>query len=218
MKKLIILAIAAVVVLLLIVLGPDLLDLYRLQRFVDTSSAAAQADGGTWPRLTDVCTGCHGDKGSAQAQGYPSLAAQPVPYLVAQLHNFASGQRANPNMGPLAMTMSEAEITQLAGYFSKQPAQDNRSFVPDAPLRQKGQGLVAAGTCTACHGEHLTGHDQFPRLAGQSYDYLVRQFEAFAAGTRSEPSGTMKRISDAASPDDRKAIASYLASLAPDKK
>lgn len=214
MKKFILFTLAAIVVLL-VVLGPDLLNLYRLQRFVDTSSAAAQADGGPWPSPTDVCTGCHGAQGSTQSQGYPSLAAQPAPYLAAQLRNFAYGQRANPNMGPLSMTLSEAEIKSLSEHFSREPAAENNSFQPDPALREKGRQLVAAGGCAGCHGEHLMGHDQFPRLAGQAHDYLLAQFDEFAADKRSEPSGTMKRIALAASPQDREALASYLASLPP---
>jgi cytochrome c553 len=59
------------------------------------------------------------------------------------------------------------------------------------------------------------GHDQFPRLAGQGYDYLMAQFRAFASDARTEPTGMMKSISTRTSPADLKAIANYLASLEP---
>lgn len=215
MKKRILLAIFAIVAVLLAVFGRDLVDLYRLQRYVATSAEAYQAAGGPWPHLTDVCIGCHGVNGNSLNQGYPSLAGQPASYVSAQLHNFASGQRVNPNMGPLAMTLSEAEIKLVSDHYARQKAEENHFFEPDVRLREKGERLVSEGHCVACHGEHLTGHDPFPRLAGQGYDYIVAQLDAFATGTRNESTGAMKSIATTLSPEDRKAVANYLASLSP---
>ena len=216
MKKLIVISVATVTAAVaLAFLGPDLLNLYRLDRFIDASAKAYEADGGPWPHVNDACFTCHGVKGNSLHQGYPSLAGQPAAYLEAQLHHFASGARHSPNMGPLSMTMDNTQIKDLSDYFSKAPAVANHYFKPDAQLRIKGQQLVVGGNCTACHGAQLMGHDQFPRLAGQGYDYILAQFDAFATGTRSEPTGVMKRIAEGASPEDRKAIATYLASLEP---
>jgi cytochrome c553 len=201
----------------MIFFGPDLLGLYQLQRFITASAQAYEADGGPWPHLSDTCMGCHGVKGNSLHQGYPSLAGQPAPYLETQLHNFASGARRNPNMGPLAMTMNDTQIHSLADYFSRVAPAANRYFTADPQLRAKGQQLVTANNCTACHGAHLMGHEQFPRLAGQGYDYLLAQFDGFASGTRSEPTGVMKSIATSFSAEDRKAIASYLANLEPKK-
>lgn len=219
MKKRIWLGIpGAIVAGLLAYFGADLVGLYRLDRYISASAAVYEANSGPWPHVSDVCIGCHGAKGNSLHQGYPSLAGQPAPYVAAQLHKFASGERPNPTMGPLAMTMSETEINHLADHFARQPAADNRYFAPDAALLAKGKDLVASGNCVACHGGKLMGHDQFPRLAGQGYDYLLAQFDAFADGARSDPTGMMQRIATAASAQDRKAMATYLASLAPQKK
>ncbi|NUO85020.1 MAG: c-type cytochrome [Cupriavidus sp.] len=218
MKKRILLGTAgAIVAGLLAWLGPDLLGLYRLDRYISASAAAYETNSGPWPHVTDACIACHGVRGNSMHQGYPSLASQPAPYVAAQLHKFASAERHNPTMGPLAMTMSETEINHLADHFARQPAVANRTFTPDAVLRERGRQLVASGNCIACHGGQLMGRDQFPRLAGQGYDYLLAQFDAFADGARSDPTGMMKRIAMAASAQDRKAMASYLASLAPQK-
>lgn len=218
MKKRILLGAAgAIIAGLLAWLGPDLLGLYRLDRYISASAAAYETNSGPWPHVTDACIGCHGVRGNSMHQGYPSLASQPAPYVAAQLQKFASGERHNPTMGPLAMTMSETEINHLADHFARQLAVANRTFTPDAVLRERGRQLVASGNCIACHGGQLMGRDQFPRLAGQGYDYLLAQFDAFADGTRGDPTGMMKRIAMAASAQDRKAMASYLASLAPQK-
>ncbi|MBP0620893.1 c-type cytochrome [Cupriavidus consociatus] len=214
MKKIVLISVAAITAALALVFyGPALIDLYRLDRFIDASAKAYQADGVPWPRVNDTCFACHGVKGNSLHQGYPSLAGQSAAYLETQLHNFASGARRSPNMGPLSMTMDDAQIKDLADYFSKQTVADNRYFKPDPQLRAKGDQLVAKGNCAACHGAQLMGHDQFPRLAGQGYDYILAQFDAFASGSRNDPTGMMKSIAEHTSLDDRKAIAHYLASL-----
>lgn len=218
MKKFLLLAVPTVVLLLLVVFGPSLFGIYRLQKYVSASAESYRADGGDWPHPTDVCIGCHGIKGNSLHQGYPSLAGQPAPYVAAQLHAFASGQRRNPTMDPLAMTMTEAQIKLLSDYYSRQSVDENRYFHADPQLRFKGEQLVKSGTCTACHGAHLLGQGQFPRLAGQGYGYLAEQLDAFATGARVESTGTMKRMAQALSQQDRKAVAAYLASLKPDTK
>jgi cytochrome c553 len=216
MKKWISGAVVVIVLVLLAVFGPELLDLYRLQRYIDTSAAAYEANGGPWPQLADACIGCHGTNGNSQHQGYPSLAGQPAAYIAAQLHNFASGQRSNPNMAPLARSLDDTEVKALADHFARQAASENKWFEADAALREKGRQLVTSRNCAACHGEQLMGRDQFPRLAGQGYDYMLAQFDAFASGRRVESTGMMKAVATAP-PEDLKAIATYLASLAPQR-
>lgn len=213
MKKIILLGIATAVALLLVFQGPALLDGYRLMRDLDRYTAAYEAEG-PWPHLTDFCRGCHESKGN---QNYPSLMAQPAPYLSAQLHKMASGERVSPNMGPLAMTLSEAEIAQVADYFSRQAPPENPWFLAEPALVEKGKKLVDAGGCAACHGEGLVGRDQIPRLAGQGYNYLVAQLNAFSSRTRPSPGNVMNQLASALSPDDRQAVAAFLATLKPEQ-
>ncbi|MCO8312929.1 c-type cytochrome [Pseudomonas mandelii] len=217
MKK-IMFGVIAVVAVLLAIFGRDLVDLYRLQNYITTSAEAYQTDRGNWPHLTDACTGCHGNKGNSLNSLYPSLAGQPAAYLSAQLRSFASGQRVASNMGPLAMTLSHDDIDLLANFYARQPTSADASFAPDEGLREKGKQLVQTRGCVACHGEQLMGHDAFPRLAAQGHDYLLTQLNAFANGERNDPSGAMKAIAAALSPDERKAIATYLAALTPQHK
>ena len=49
-------------------------------------------------------------------------------------------------------------------------------------------GKQKSATCAACHGPdgNSTAAD-FPRLAGQHYDYLVRSLNEYKAGTRKNP-------------------------------
>lgn len=218
MKKILLLGLPAVLAVLLIVYGPTLLDAYRLMAFIEQSTEADAANGGPWPQLSDTCAGCHGVNGDSRHQAYPGLAGQPAEYITAQLQRFANGQRANPNMRPLAMTLSEAEIAQLADYYARQPVSRNQWFEPEPALRDKGEQLVAAGGCAACHGEQYMGRERNPRLAAQGYNYLVAQLDAYANGSRTDPTGVMNSLLASTSPEDRRAMASYLASLKPENQ
>lgn len=203
----------AVLVVAAIAFGPTFLDLHRLQGFIAETTDAEVADAGPWPRATDACTLCHGVQGKSANQNYPSLAGQPAPYIVAQLEAYAGGTRHNPTMGPLAMNMTPAEIKSYADYYARQVPAENEYYKPDAGLAAKGEQLVKAGACASCHGEGLTGQDQFPRLAGQGFDYLVRQLDGFAEGRRIDPTGTMATVAGGMTAPDRKAVAAYLAAM-----
>lgn len=217
MKKALLIGLPAVIVLLLVFFGPELVDLYRLQAYLTESEELYQANKGAWPHPVDACEACHGRNGTSLHQGYPSLAGQPEAYLATQLRNFANGDRNNPNMGPLAMTMSEEEIQLYAEFFARQPAKENAYFEADAQGRERGKALAESGGCTGCHGERLMGQGPFPRLASQGYGYLLNQLDAFAEGERNDPTGMMNSLAAGWSPEDRKAIATYLASLPPEQ-
>lgn len=215
MKKKILIVIPSVIVLALVFFGPELVDLVRLQAYLTESQEAYQENKGEWPHLTDACESCHGRNGNSLHQGYPSLAGQPASYIAQELRKFASGDRQNPNMSPLAMTMSEEEIQLYAEFFSRQVAKENKFFVSDPQLQERGERLVATGGCASCHGDRLTGQGEFPLLAGQGYDYLTKQLDAFASGERKDSTGVMNIMARGLSTEDRKAIASYMAGLTP---
>ncbi|WP_054120573.1 cytochrome c [Novosphingobium sp. AAP93] len=187
----------------------------RLQTGQSTPPAGEQL---AWPSKVDSCAFCHGDKGQSVNPRYPNLAALPAAYIETQLRAFASGARRNPNMGPLAMQLGEPEIADLAAYYARQPARPNPYAPGPKAMLTQGRKLAQAGGCAACHGEAYTGMQAFPRLAGQGADYLARQLDAFAEGTRNEPSGMMKMVASARTPAERRAIAAYLASLDPARR
>jgi cytochrome c553 len=211
MKKRLSTAVAAALALAAFVLGPELVDLYRLERYIVASAQADEANGGTWPRVSDACVSCHGVNGNSLNENYPSLAGQPAGYLATQLRSFAGGERVHPIMNAMARALTEADITAVAGHFSRQNPAENRFVASAGPLGEKGQQLIAAGGCTACHGIGLLGQESFPRLAGQGYDYLLAQLGAFATGARRDPSGTMNQLASSWAPHDRQAIAAFLA-------
>ena len=65
-----------------------------------------------------TCAACHGANGISPNDMWPNLAGQKEGYLKAQLKAFRDGQRNNPMMAPMAAPLSDADIDDLAAYFS----------------------------------------------------------------------------------------------------
>jgi cytochrome c553 len=81
----------------------------------DLASAATRAEG---QRKSATCVACHGEKGVSVNPQWPNLAGQKKEYLAKQLHDFRSGNRVDPVMSPIAKTIKEADINELAAYYS----------------------------------------------------------------------------------------------------
>lgn len=64
------------------------------------------------------CAGCHGANGISNNPLWPNLAGQKAPYLVKQLKAFRDGARQDPMMSPMARPLSDADIENLAAYYS----------------------------------------------------------------------------------------------------
>ncbi|WGY71366.1 c-type cytochrome [Burkholderia cepacia] len=196
--------------------GPDLVDGMRYQKAMTAIGDADKANGGAWPQPQETCFFCHGVHGQAQNAWYPSLSGQPATYIAAQLRAFATDQRRNAYMGPLARELDDAKIDALATYFARQAPARNEAVAADAALDTRGRALVEARSCQACHGAALTGKDQAPRLAGQGQLYLEAQLAVFRSGERHDPTGAMNALAATLSVDDTRAVAHYLAGLSPD--
>jgi cytochrome c553 len=67
------------------------------------------------------CAACHGPSGISTAPDAPHLAGQPEDYLVAQLKAYRSGKRAHEAMTLVAKGLSDADIADLAAWFSSIP-------------------------------------------------------------------------------------------------
>lgn len=64
------------------------------------------------------CVACHGTRGVSENPMFPHLAGQNAPYLQIQLENFRDGTRYHPLMTPVAQSLTDQEIRELAEYFS----------------------------------------------------------------------------------------------------
>jgi len=65
-----------------------------------------------------LCAGCHGLAGISAVPTYPNLAGQKEMYLVKQLADFKSGKRNDPTMKGMVASLNEADIANLAAYYS----------------------------------------------------------------------------------------------------
>lgn len=192
--------------------GPELLGLLQLSKQIDKIASENTRLGGPWPRASEACVSCHGFNGNAQAQTYPRLAGQPEAYLKKQLQAFVSGERSDPTMTPMALSMSERELDGLAAHFSRMQPLPNAAFHADPAQVKRGEALAKANNCAACHGQQLEGKDAYPRLAGQGYDYLQTQLTRFKSGARRDASGAMPAVVAALSTQDIDDLAQFIAS------
>lgn len=78
----------------------------------------------------------------------------------------------------------------------------------------EGKGDVPA--CVTCHGEKGLGEDSMgtPRLAGQGFNFLVKQLADFAADKRTDTTmGVMNNNAKGLTPQEHQDIAAYLSGL-----
>jgi nitrite reductase (NO-forming)/hydroxylamine reductase len=78
--------------------------------------AAADIEAGK--QRATACFGCHGVEGISLNPKYPSLAGQSAEYLVKQLTAFRNGDRKDAIMSPMAGSMSDADVENVAGFFA----------------------------------------------------------------------------------------------------
>lgn len=184
--------------------------------FGSTPSARAQ-DGA---RLaSQLCAACHGVHGDSKSPMFPKLNGQTHDYLIAQLKGFGQHQRgesdARSYMWAIASQLDEPTIASLADYFSQQ-APTTGGSAGDAALVAQGQKIFEQGVpdkgvpaCASCHGAQGQGNGQFPRLAGQHADYLMRQIEVFQNGSRAN-APVMSAVAHTLGKDDAKAVTEFL--------
>ncbi|MCP4387104.1 MAG: c-type cytochrome, partial [Gammaproteobacteria bacterium] len=65
-----------------------------------------------------TCFACHGVDGVSQNPNYPSLAGQSAEYLAKQLNAFRNGNRNDPVMSPMAQSLNDADVDNVAAYFA----------------------------------------------------------------------------------------------------
>jgi cytochrome c553 len=172
-------------------------------------------------RTVQTCGTCHGTNGRSVSPTFPNLAAQTAPYIEAQLKAFKEQTRADPDaqayMWGMAAQLSDAQISELAGYFSKKPAPAaGKSGGPAAIARGKQvfeEGVPARQIppCASCHGAHGEGLATFLRLAGQHAPSLLKQILVIQNALRNAPvmHGVVKELTR----DQIEAVVVYLESI-----
>lgn len=173
---------------------------------------AAIAQDATMPPKAQICISCHGVGGNSTIATIPNLASQPKQFLVAALYVFREGDRKNAQMTPFAASLTNADMNELAAYFSAQKLDAPKTKLTAAQMAT-GVALTQQNNCVACHTATLGGQQQMPRLAGQQYAYIKTQLTSFHAGTRYDPDGAMSSAAQALSEQDIEALSVYAAGL-----
>ena len=180
------------------------------------------ADGAT---KSAVCSSCHGPNGNSSNPDWPRLAGQNAVYIAEQLRLFRSGARDNPVMKPLAATLQDQDIDDIAVYYE---AQTPTGLEADPSYWQAGQALYQHGdpahevpACIACHGPVGRGNlaAGYPALRAQHSAYVIKQLKDYASGARysganpeaaSRNGVMMFTIAKRLTPEQMRDVASYL--------
>ncbi|GGP23044.1 c-type cytochrome [Silvimonas iriomotensis] len=182
-------------------------------------AATTKADPAKGKEIVDkVCAACHGADGNSVIPANPSLAGQHPEYIYKQLTEFKSQKRKNPVMLGMAATLSDADMHNVAAYFSTQKAKEGGAS--DKVLIAAGEKIYRGGiaaknvpACMACHGPGGAGIPvQYPRVAGQHSAYVITELNLFRSGERNN-GPMMNDIAARLSDQDIKAVAEYIQSL-----
>jgi cytochrome c553 len=185
---------------------------------VEATSAGAQ----TAARQVAVstCANCHGRQGRSIAPKFPVLAGQHAPYVAAQLHAFKAQTRGDPDaigyMWGMSAPLDDEMINALAAYYAAQtpapgPHGDPAMIARGADIYAKGIASDGIPPCAGCHGANGAGTDQFPRLAGQHAQYLLKQLRSFQSNLRDV--AVMHGVAQGMAIGEMEAVATYLESL-----
>lgn len=82
------------------------------------SANAVAGDAAAGKAKAATCAACHGMDGVSKVPTYPNLKGQKEAYLVKQLKAFKDGTRKDPTMNAMAKPLSDADMANLAAYYS----------------------------------------------------------------------------------------------------
>lgn len=133
------------------------------------------------------CGACHGEDGNSLISTFPKLAQQHGSYLIQQLRAFKDGVRKNAVMSPLATSLSDEDMADIAEYYAaqkvsanaeptlppndddvkaedvkdpsaKKPATIETLLTQGGNLYRNGDIPRAVSACIACHGPYGEGN------------------------------------------------------------
>jgi cytochrome c553 len=155
------------------------------------------------------CAGCHGANGISVSPLWPNLAGQQRAYLVRALQSYRTGARKAAPMSMMAAGLNDAEIANLAAYFSHLAGQTSAQPQRNDPALVH---LVSARACATCHGRNgLSVNPTVPDLAGQKQAYLAGALDAYRSGSRQD--ALMSRVARGLTDDDVSQLSLYYSKL-----
>ena len=136
-----------------------------------------------------ACASCHGADGISPNDIWPNLARI--------LAAYKSGNQTDVMMSPIAKTLSDADVQDLAAYYASLSC---RTVPSTTRMGDAAAGKALAKNCASCHGATgIAANPAWPHLAGQRSGYLVNVLKAFRGGLRKDPTmaAAVRSLSDA---------------------
>jgi len=172
------------------------------------------------PAMIGVCAACHGVDGTGNGFAYvPIIAGTPATHLEEALFAYQDGARrcvGVPVMCDAIAQLNEAEIVELAAYYSKMPRASSKE---EFDQRLAGVGkLIHDEHCGLCHvlpdDENVADALGIP-LHGQRSAYLRLALGAYLTGDRETLVPIMADKLRQLDPDKIEALINYYASYNP---
>jgi cytochrome c553 len=103
-------------------------------------------------------------------------------------------------------------MLDIAAFFAAQKPTP-LAFKGDQARAARGMAKADETLCEMCHLGSFSGQNEIPRVAGQQYDYVVKQLKDFKTGKRTNDAGNMASVSKTLSDQDIEDLGHYLAGL-----
>jgi cytochrome c553 len=166
-----------------------------------------------------TCAVCHRPEGWGSIDGsYPQIAGQLRTVIIKQLADIRARNRDNPLMYPFSVPRilgGPQSIADVAAYVSALPMTPHNGVGSGMDL-ELGRKLFEAN-CVKCHGKQGEGDekDHMPAIAGQHFNYLVRQFDNIRSGRRKNSDPKMVKQIEGFTPREEAAVLDYTSRLRP---
>ena len=160
----------------------------------------------------EACFACHGPNGNSSIPLYPILAGQTARYLYLQLKDFKEGRRKDPSMDAMIAPLTREDMFDLSAFFAAQRLR-GPEFKVDEARAVRGKAKADETLCTMCHLGGFMGQNEIPRVAGQHFEYVVKQLRDFKTYRRTNDAGNMASVSKTLTDQDIEDLGHYLVGL-----
>jgi len=170
-----------------------------------------------------TCLACHNADGNSTISTNPKLAGQHVEYLYKQLKNFKSidgkpAERTSAIMAGMVAALSDEDMKNVAAFYASKTLKGDVSKTKaefGGKIYRIGHFSSMIPACSGCHGPTGAGMPaQYPRIGGQSADYIEAQLKAFRSGERkNDANSAMRNVAIRMSDKEIKEVADYVAGL-----